>query len=248
MLWIISVSSTVLPTPAPPNSPALPPVSSGTSTSIILMPVSKMAEVVERWTSGGGSRCTERHVTSFGSSWRSMAWPKTSNIRDRMALPTGASSGPPVSDTDTPRARPCVGVSAMPRTWRVSICVSTSIAIWPSVPARSKVRMGGKRPLKRASTTLPRTAVITPALGTSDSCATLISQHANRLPGQAARAQSAAALALGLSSEISRCEAPAGRFGPVWADADARSVSFRTDPARRRDYEDRFGSKAPASG
>ncbi len=41
MLWIISVSSTVLPTPAPPNSPALPPRSSGISTSITLMPVSK---------------------------------------------------------------------------------------------------------------------------------------------------------------------------------------------------------------
>ena len=29
MLWIISVSNTVLPTPAPPNRPALPPRSSG---------------------------------------------------------------------------------------------------------------------------------------------------------------------------------------------------------------------------
>jgi hypothetical protein len=38
---IISVSSTVLPTPAPPNRPALPPRSSGISTSMILMPVSK---------------------------------------------------------------------------------------------------------------------------------------------------------------------------------------------------------------
>ena len=48
MLWIISVSSTVLPTPAPPKSPALPPRSSGTSTSMTLMPVSKISDLVER--------------------------------------------------------------------------------------------------------------------------------------------------------------------------------------------------------
>jgi hypothetical protein len=41
MLWIISVISTVLPTPAPPKSPALPPRSSGESRSMALIPVSK---------------------------------------------------------------------------------------------------------------------------------------------------------------------------------------------------------------
>lgn len=56
MLWIISVSSTVLPTPAAPNRPDSPPVYSGTSTSIIFMPVSKITDLVERRTSGGGSR------------------------------------------------------------------------------------------------------------------------------------------------------------------------------------------------
>ena len=67
MLWIISVSSTVLPTPAPPKSPALPPRSSGTSTSMTLMPVSKISDLVERRASGGGARCTERHWTSDGA-------------------------------------------------------------------------------------------------------------------------------------------------------------------------------------
>ena len=67
MLWIISVSSTVLPTPAPPNSPALPPRSSGTSTSMTLMPVSKISDLVERRASGGGARWTERHWTSAGA-------------------------------------------------------------------------------------------------------------------------------------------------------------------------------------
>ena len=116
MLWIISVSSTVLPTPAPPNSPALPPRSSGTSTSMTLMPVSKISDLVERCASGGGARCTERHSTSDKAASRSMVLPNTSNIRERMALPTGAFNGPPVSSTAMPRARPWVGVSAMPRT------------------------------------------------------------------------------------------------------------------------------------
>ena len=45
-----------------------------------------------------------------------MALPNTSNIRERIPLPTGAFNGPPVSSTAMPRARPCVGVSAIPRT------------------------------------------------------------------------------------------------------------------------------------
>ena len=86
MLWIISVSSTVLPTPAPPKSPALPPRSSGTSTSMTLMPVSKISDLVERRASGGGARCTERHWTSDNAASRSMALPNTSNIRERIAF------------------------------------------------------------------------------------------------------------------------------------------------------------------
>ena len=45
-----------------------------------------------------------------------MALPNTSNIRERMALPTGAFNGPPVSVTAMPRAKPWVGVKAIPRT------------------------------------------------------------------------------------------------------------------------------------
>jgi hypothetical protein len=46
------------------EQPALPPRSSGTSTSMTLMPVSKTSDLVERRASGGGARCTERHSTS----------------------------------------------------------------------------------------------------------------------------------------------------------------------------------------
>ena len=81
-----------------------------------LMPVSKISDLVERRASGGGARCTERHWTSASAASRSMALPNTSNMRERIPLPTGAFSGPPVSSTAMPRARPCVGVSAIPRT------------------------------------------------------------------------------------------------------------------------------------
>ena len=58
---INSVSKTVLPTPAPPKRPALPPRSSGINTSIALIPVSKISDFVERRVSFGGARWTERH-------------------------------------------------------------------------------------------------------------------------------------------------------------------------------------------
>ena len=48
---------TVLPTPAPPNRPLLPPRSSGARTSIALMPVTNSSEVV-----GGASERNRRRV------------------------------------------------------------------------------------------------------------------------------------------------------------------------------------------
>jgi hypothetical protein len=66
----------------------------------------------DRWLdSGYGCR-----YATFASAWRSRHLPNTSNIRERMFLPTGAFNGPPVSSTAMPRARPCVGVKAIPRT------------------------------------------------------------------------------------------------------------------------------------
>ena len=53
-------------------------------------------------------------------------------------------------------------------------------AIALSVPVRSRVRMGGRRSSKRTSITLPRTAVITPALGAWDDSVAIIGQGAKR--------------------------------------------------------------------
>ncbi len=53
---IISWISTVLPTPAPPNRPILPPCTYGVSRSITLMPVTSCSVLPSSWSKGGGLR------------------------------------------------------------------------------------------------------------------------------------------------------------------------------------------------
>jgi hypothetical protein len=55
-LWISSWMMTVLPTPAPPNSPILPPRRYGSSRSTTLMPVSNICISVDWSSSDGASR------------------------------------------------------------------------------------------------------------------------------------------------------------------------------------------------
>ena len=54
MLWISSMMMTVLPTPAPPNRPILPPCRYGSSRSMTLMPVSNIFSSVDCCSSVGG--------------------------------------------------------------------------------------------------------------------------------------------------------------------------------------------------
>ena len=162
MLWIISVSSTVLPTPAPPNSPALPPRSSGTRTSMTLMPVSKISDLVERRASDGGARCTERHWTSDNAASRSMVLPNTSNIRERTCL------CPPALST----ARPCPPPPCRARDLAWASTQSRARDAHPLrqhfdddllVLPRTQHRVdGGGCSSNRTSTTLPRTETTMP--------------------------------------------------------------------------------------
>ena len=97
--WISSITSTVLPTPAPPNIAALPPCASGTSRSITLMPVSNTAR-------RGGLRGQRRRramdrparrVRRATPAPRSRTSPITSSSRPSTASPTGTVIGPPVA-------------------------------------------------------------------------------------------------------------------------------------------------------
>ena len=77
---IISVISTVLPTPAPPNRPILPPATYGVSRSMTLMPVSNMrADGSRASNSGAGRWMSQRSMSanSAGSLPTSRASPHT---------------------------------------------------------------------------------------------------------------------------------------------------------------------------
>ena len=166
MAWISSITSTVLPTPAPPNIAALPPWASGASRSITLMPVSNTAVVEVSSSSVGGGLWMPRLGVSPGSAGpRSRTAPTTSSSRPRTASPTGTEMGAPVARTLVPRARPAVACSATPRTVAGStwLCTSSSSGSGRSHCTTSAVLIGGRAPpSKPTSTTAPRTDITLP--------------------------------------------------------------------------------------
>ena len=66
MLWISSWISTVLPTPAPPKRPTLPPRTYGAIRSMTLIPVSKISTFGDRSRKPGGSRWIGERSTRRG--------------------------------------------------------------------------------------------------------------------------------------------------------------------------------------
>ena len=67
---IISWISTVLPTPAPPNRPILPPRTYGVSRSSTLIPVSRISVLGSSWSNGGGSRWIPQRSVTFSEDGR----------------------------------------------------------------------------------------------------------------------------------------------------------------------------------
>ena len=127
MRAISSVRMTVLPSPAPPKRPILPPRTNGVSRSTTLMPVSKSSvlgeRLVERRAGRGGSASAPSRATgprpSIGS-------PSRLKTRPSVSLPTGTLTGPPVSITGIPRTRPSVEPRATHRTRLPPRCCCTS--------------------------------------------------------------------------------------------------------------------------
>src|SRR5947208_2961372 len=127
--WMI----TVLPTPAPPNSPTLPPLAYGASRSTTLIPVSNISCVGVSSSTGGASWWIGRRSTSAGSSGpKSIGSPSRLKMRPSVARPTGTLIGPPVSVTSAPRARPSVVSIATARTRSSPRCCWTSHTSTPS--------------------------------------------------------------------------------------------------------------------
>ena len=126
MLLIISMRITVLPTPAPPKRPILPPLGKGTSRSTTLMPVSSSSTEVFCSTKLGASRWMGRYFSALMGPISSTGRPTTFMMRPRDAAPTGAMIGLPVSTTSMPRTKPSVASMAMVRTTSSPRCWATS--------------------------------------------------------------------------------------------------------------------------
>ena len=99
--WIISWISTVLPTPAPPNRPILPPWTYGVSRSMTLMPVSNISVLDSSWSKAGALRWMPQRsvISSVSPSSRLRHSPMMLNTWPLVTSPTGTVIGPPVSVT-----------------------------------------------------------------------------------------------------------------------------------------------------
>ena len=93
IVWIISMMMTVLPTPAPPKTPVLPPRVKGAIRSMTFSPVSKTSVCVDWSTNSGAGRWMGYVVSGTTVSPGSIAWPSTLKIRPNVALPTGTVIG-----------------------------------------------------------------------------------------------------------------------------------------------------------
>ena len=103
MLLISSIINTVLPTPAPPNKPILPPLAYGSSKSITLIPVNNTSVEVLKSSYLGGIRWIGAPPLLGTCPIPSMASPTTLNKRPFTCSPTGIVITAPVAVTSIPR-------------------------------------------------------------------------------------------------------------------------------------------------
>ena len=118
MLLISSMMMTVLPTPAPPNRPILPPCRYGSSRSMTLMPVSNIFNSVDCCSSVGAEPVNRPMLFRLDrTDPGSRPARRARSARGRASAgPTGTEIAAPVSITAMPRCRPSVGFIATVRT------------------------------------------------------------------------------------------------------------------------------------
>ncbi len=135
-LLMSSMMTTVLPTPAPPKSPILPPLTNGAMRSMTLMPVSKTSVFGSRATNSGRLRWIAQRGASAGiAAPLSTGSPRTLRIRPRAAAPTGTEIAAPVSIASMPRTTESVELIATARTWLRPTCCWTSSVTSICVPS-----------------------------------------------------------------------------------------------------------------
>jgi hypothetical protein len=120
--------STVLPTPAPPKRPILPPFAKGQSRSTTLRPVSKTSLIASCSSNAGAGRWmgAVRVGVNLPRLTSSRASPRRLKMRPLVSSPTGTLIGAPVSATTMPRRKPSVVAMAMQRTTSLPRCWATS--------------------------------------------------------------------------------------------------------------------------
>jgi hypothetical protein len=167
MLRISSCTITVLPVPAPPNSPIFEPLAKVQIKSMTLIPVSRISTLACCSDTGGAGRWMGHRVTPSGAGSSSIGAPITLNMRPSVSTPTGTEIGPPVALAGSPRRKPSVASIAMVRTTLSPIAPSTSrTTMRPSpVLTSSASNSSGCSPGGNStSTTAPMTWLTRPSL------------------------------------------------------------------------------------
>src|SRR6185437_4655387 len=182
--------STVLPTPAPPNRPTLPPLAYGARRSTTLIPVTRISASVDCSIYSGAGWWIARLPSDLIGPASSTGSPITFMMRPSVPSPTGTSIGSPVSVTSWPRTRPSVASIAMVRTVDSPRCWATSSTRrLPAFLVSSEFRIAGRWPSNWTSTTAPITCVMRPiwlaavAIQLSPSIKTLYSVSSTLLDG-----------------------------------------------------------------
>ena len=129
MFVISSCIRTVLPTPAPPNRPILPPFKYGANKSTTFIPVSSISAVGCNSSNSGAGLCIGICGASVGAGLPSTGCPNTLNILPNVASPTGTVIGAPVSTTSIPLTSPSVELIDIHLTVSPPTCCATSATI-----------------------------------------------------------------------------------------------------------------------
>src|SRR3954451_20257037 len=167
---------TVLPTPAPPNTPTLPPLANGAMRSMTFRPVSNTSVAVVWSSNAGAARWIGYVCSAFTGPLLSIGRPRTSNTRPSVAGPTGTLIGAPVSCASAPRASPSVVVIATARTQLLPRCCWTSHTSGePSRSISTALKIAGRWPCGNSmSTTGPVIAITRPVVGAATAIACLL--------------------------------------------------------------------------
>src|ERR1700674_83187 len=165
MLRISSCTMTVLPVPAPPNSPIFEPLAKVQIRSMTLIPVSRISTLGCCSDSGGASRWIGHRFVPSGVGSSSIAFPITLNMRPSVSTPTGTEMGEPVACTGSPRRIPSVESIPMHRTTLSPMSDATSsTTLRPSALLTSRAsKSSGWSPASNSpSTTAPTTWLSAP--------------------------------------------------------------------------------------